>query len=117
LFAPSLNNSSAKNDYWIEEVCCKLVLERSEYGYLQSYHYKDCIDKKYIYRDVYLPTPIETLSEALLIYNLSKYKEFHPKPYVFSYRYADENDFTGLFSSYFDGIKERHKFIANPDYP
>ncbi|WP_368178278.1 RNA-directed DNA polymerase [Aeromonas sp. R7-1] len=108
-----LNNSSAKNDYWIEEVCCKLVLERSEYGYLQSYHYKDCIDKKYIYRDVYLPTPIETLSEALLIYNLSKYKEFHPKPYVFSYRYADENDFTGLFSSYFDGIKERHKFIAN----
>lgn len=69
-----LNNSSAKNDYWIEEVCCKLVLERSEYGYLQSYHYKDCIDNEYIYRDVYLPTPIETLSEALLIYNLSKYK-------------------------------------------
>lgn len=106
-----LNNSSSNSDYWIEKVCCKLVIDGSEYGYLQSYHYKDYVDNKYIYRDVYLPTPNETLSESLLIYNLSKHKEFHPKPYVFSYRYADETDLTGLFSPYFDGVKERHKFI------
>lgn len=106
-----LNNSSTNSDFWLEEVCCKLTLEGTEYGYLKSFHYKDYSDKQYVYRDVYLPAPNETLSEAFLISKLSAYQEFHPQPYVFSYRYAEESDLSGIFSPYFNGVKERHKFI------
>ncbi|MGC7892847.1 RNA-directed DNA polymerase [Vibrio anguillarum] len=106
-----LNSSCANSDFWIEEVCCKLTLEGAEYGYLRSFHYKDYSDKEYIYRDVYLPAPNETLSEAFLISKLSAFQDFHPQPYVFSYRFAHDSDFSGVFSPYFDGIKERHKLI------
>ncbi|MBY7920336.1 RNA-directed DNA polymerase [Vibrio fluvialis] len=107
-----LDNASANNDAWIRTVCSKLVIEGTDQGYLKTYHYKDTDENGYIHRDVYLPTPNETLSEALLINELSKYKSFHPKPYVFSYRFAQENDSSGLFLPYFNGIKERHDFIA-----
>ncbi|EGQ9099424.1 RNA-directed DNA polymerase [Vibrio alginolyticus] len=108
-----LENTSARSDDWVERVCAKLVTDGRSFGYLKTNHYKDWHEDTYVYRDVFLPTPVESLSEALLITELSKYKEFQPQHYVFSYKLAPVSDVSGLFVPYFNGIKERHSFISN----
>ncbi|MGF1745553.1 RNA-directed DNA polymerase [Vibrio minamisatsumaniensis] len=107
-----LENSATKSDHWIERVCSKLILDGRDVGYLRTNHYKDWIDNSYVYRDVFLPTPVESLSEALLISELSKHKEFHPQSYVFSYKLASDSDVSGVFVPYFNGIRERHALIS-----
>ncbi|HAS6940977.1 TPA: hypothetical protein I7279_11445 [Vibrio parahaemolyticus] len=107
-----LESSAAKSDHWIERVCSKLILDGRDIGYLRTNHYKDWVDNSYVYRDVFLPTPVESLSEALLISEISKHKEFHPQSYVFSYKLASESDVSGVFIPYFEGMRERHELIT-----
>jgi len=59
-----------------------------------------------------LPSPNEALAEVALITELSKHQTFQPKSYVYSYRLAEYNDSSGVFTHYFNGLKERQRDIA-----
>jgi hypothetical protein len=108
-----LNNSSAKKCRWIRDVSCRLARTQSNTTYLKTYHFKDIDDVgKVSHRVIYLPGPNEALSEVALLTELSKYPNFHPQPYVYSYRFNDSNNKSGVFKPYFSGFKERQSAIA-----
>ncbi len=108
-----LENISACESRWINEISCRLTLDNKSLSYLKVFHLKDFVDEKYIHREIFIPAPNEALSEVALIAEISKYSEFHPKSYVFSYRFSGEKENNGVFSPYFIGFKERHKNIAD----
>ena len=109
-----LNNSSSKKCRWIRDVASRLAIKGNTQAYLKTSHFKEIGENGDIsYRDIYLPAPNEALSEVALLTELSKYSKFHPKPYVYSYRFADENEQNGVFLPYFTGLKERQKDIAS----
>ena len=60
-----------------------------------------------------MPSPNEALAEVALITELSKHQTFQPKSYVYSYRLAEYNDSSGVFTHYFNGLKERQRDIVN----
>jgi hypothetical protein len=108
-----LNNSASRKCRWIRDVSCRLSTNQNTKAYLKTYHFKDNEEDGSIrHRDIYLPAPNESLSETALLTELSKHPVFHPKPYVYSYRFADVNDKSGVFKPYFTGFKERQADIA-----
>ncbi len=108
-----LDNASARRNRWINEISSRLSIVQDKPAYLKTFHFKDIEkDGSYVYRDIYLPTPNEALAETALLTELSKHKEFKPKPYVYSYRFADKEEKDGTFQSYFIGFKERQTDIA-----
>lgn len=108
-----LNNKSAQSSRWINEVATKIAQDTTEPSYLRTFHFKDKEDDgSYKYRDVHLPSPNEALVEVALITELSKYEAFHPKSFVYSYRFADHDDTSGVFAPYFNGLRDRQKDIA-----
>lgn len=108
-----LESSAGKNNRWIKEVCTKLTIETKAHSYLRTYHFKDIENGVFLHRDIYLPAPNEILSEVALISELSKYRSFKPKPYVFSYNFSSEKEKSGAFKPYFDGFRARHRSIAD----
>lgn len=108
-----LDNNSARRDRWVKEVSCQLTVNQQNTTYLKMYHYKETMeDGAYKHREMHLPAPNEALAETALVSELSKYDEFRPKPYVYSYRFAKESESVGVFQPYFNGFKERQKDIA-----
>lgn len=107
-----LESRCGRDSRWINEVSCKLFQDSEDTAYLKVFHFKDFSDETFQHRDIYLPAPNEALSEIALITALSKYSEFHSKKYVYSYRFSNEGDDSGVFQSYFNGFKERHLSIA-----
>jgi len=100
---------------WIDEVCTRLVRQDNDATYQKLSHFKERnINNKIVHRDIYLPSPSEMLAEISLITELSKesYPQFHPRPFVYSYRFAEYADKSGVFKPYFNGLKERQRSIA-----
>lgn len=98
---------------WISDICTRLAVTAEQESYLRTYHFKGFNGKLFEHRDIYLPSPNEVLAETALITEISKYEAFKPKPYVYSYRFSDEGDKSGVFQAYFNGFKERHRHIAS----
>jgi len=108
-----LDNKSSQSSRWINEVATKVALDATEPSYFRTFHYKDIKDNDtYQHRDVHLPSPNEALAEVALITELSKYEAFHPKSFVYSYKFAAHDDTSGVFVPYFNGLRERQKDIA-----
>lgn len=108
-----VESSVGRQNRWIKEVCTRLTTQNDNFSYLRMYHFKDVSDDGFIHRDIYVPAPSEALAEIALITELSKHEAFIPKPYVYSYRFSSEKEKGGVFKSYFDGFKERHKSISD----
>ncbi|QTH63337.1 RNA-directed DNA polymerase [Psychrosphaera ytuae] len=109
-----LKNVSAKKCRWIRDVSTRLSSCQGEASYLKTFHFKELSESGAItHREIYLPAPNEALSETALLVELSKHSIFHPKPYVYSYRFTEESDKSGVFNPYFIGYKERQADIAN----
>jgi hypothetical protein len=106
------NAKVARECRWIKNVCTRLAVSATQVSYLRTYHFKDFKEGRIEHRDIYLPTPNEILAESALLIEVSKYEEFRPKPYVYSYRFSKEDETSGVFQPYFDGFKERHRDIA-----
>lgn len=100
---------------WIDDVCTRLVRQDNDATYQKLSHFKERnTNNKIVHRDIYLPSPSEMLAEISLITELSKdsYPQFHPRPFVYSYRFAKHSDKSGVFKPYFNGLKERQRSIA-----
>src|SRR5690554_811875 len=100
---------------WIDEVCTRLVRQDNDATYQKLSHFKERnTNNKIVHRDIYLPSPSEMLAEISLITELSKdcYPQFHPRSFVYSYRFAKYSDKSGVFKPYFNGLKERQRSIA-----
>lgn len=108
-----LENLTGRKNRWIKSVSSRLTTDTKQTSYLKSFHFKEFSNDIYFHRDIYLPAPNEILSEVALISEISKHESFKPKPYVYSYRLANENDKSGVFQPYFNGFRERHKHIAD----
>lgn len=109
-----LQNISTRRDRWINEVATELSVQQKRPCYFKTSHFKKTDENgKVVYRTIYLPAPNEALAEVALISECAKHSAFHSKDYVFSYQFAAENDFSGVFKFYFDGFKEKHKAIAS----
>lgn len=106
-----LDNQSARENHWIDQISVALTIDSPYQAYLKLSHYKEHTNGVYTHRDIFLPAPNEVLSETALITELSKYKIFEPKPYVYSYRFSSESEITGVFEPYFNGYKQRHESI------
>lgn len=110
-----ISSAVGRQDRWINEVCTRLTRQDTSGTYQKLKHFKEQdVDGEIVHRDIYLPSPSEILAETSLITELSrdKYKSFHPRPFVYSYRLAKPTDKGGVFQPYFDGLKERHRSIA-----
>jgi hypothetical protein len=107
-----LSSSAGRQNRWIEDVCTRLATDEDKSSYLKTYHFKDYIDGSYHYRYIYIPSANEILAEVALISEISKYKIFQPKNFVYSYRFSDFDDKSGVFKPYFYGLQERQKSIA-----
>jgi hypothetical protein len=108
-----LESSAGRECRWIKDICTRLATNIQHSSYLKTHHFKDYSDGQFVHRNIYLPSPNEVLAETALISEMSKYETFQPKPYVYSYRFAEEDDKTGVFQPYFNGFKERQKHIAD----
>ncbi len=113
-----LNNIAARHDGWVERVCAKLLLARTNQPYLRSLHSKEvAADGTIKHRELHLPGPTEALVESLLLQCCAGHIEsFQPFPNVFSYRLSqDDRDTSGIFKYYLGGFKARqlgiHKAI------
>lgn len=87
-----VESSVGRQNRWIKDVCTRLTIQNENFGYLRMYHFKEYSNDKFEHRDIYIPAPSEALSEVALITELSKHKEFIPKPYVYSYRFSSEKE-------------------------
>lgn len=108
-----LNSKVASNDRWINEVSIRLARMAKEDSYLRTYHFKGMQGESFEHRDIYVPAPNEILAETALLTEISKFIEFNPKPYVYSYRFAEIEDKSGVFQPYFNGFKERHQQVSS----
>lgn len=108
-----LSASAARRDRWAREVAPHILLTSSQPSYLHTYHFKDLKpDSPVEYRDIHVPGPNTALVEASLLDECSKFSEFTMSDSVYSYRLAQENDRSGIFSNYFVGYRERHSAIT-----
>ena len=108
-----LESSTGRQSRWIKNICTRLTTDVVQSSYLKTYHFKDFSNGVFLHRDIYLPAPNEILSEVALIAEISTYDSFKPKPYVYSYRFSEKKEKSGVFQPYFNGFKERHKSIAD----
>jgi hypothetical protein len=108
-----LKNSAAKQCRWINDVATRLSSTQNEPSYLRTFHFKELSESGSItHREIYLPAPNEALSETALLVELSQHSAFQPRPYVYSYRFAEHSDKSGVFKPYFSGFKERQADIS-----
>ncbi|MDT8385383.1 MAG: RNA-directed DNA polymerase [Gammaproteobacteria bacterium] len=109
-----LENSATLTDHWARDVAVDLVLHRTDPGYMRAKHFKGVNANGSIsHREMYLPGPNEALAEAVLISecaNIGKAFSLHKR--VFSYLPVEDNDLSGVFSRYMNGLKDRHAAIS-----
>ena len=108
-----LDNFSACRDRWINEISTDLTINRSAPNYLKIFHFKEMQQDGVIgHREMYFPGPNEALAETALLTELSRHNSFLSASYVYSYKFSSPNSKEGVFESYFNGFKDRHKDIA-----
>jgi hypothetical protein len=75
------DNEAARCNRWAVEVATNPVRARAQAGYFQSLHYKESDSQGAVkHREVYLPSPNEALSEAVLLSECAQRLEFrNPK--------------------------------------
>jgi len=110
-----LENSAARTDHWARDVSVDLVLQRTDSGYMKAKHFKSVNDDGSInHREMFLPGPNESLAEAVLVNECAKVgRGFSLHNRVFSYFPAEDNDLSGVFSHYMNGLKARHVAISS----
>jgi len=69
-----LHSRSGRSNHWIQTVCTRLALDSQGTPYLKTHHFKSFDGKNFEHRDIYLPSPSETLAEVALITEISKHK-------------------------------------------
>jgi hypothetical protein len=107
-----LHNVSAARCNWIKKISHNLAMTQEKPPYLKISHFKEIDNNIIKHRDIYIPSPNEALAEADLLTELSKLPKFQSESCVYSYRFADHTDTSGVFKAYFGGLQERHKNIA-----
>lgn len=108
-----LENICAQSNLWVEEVSTHLVNTRVSPVYFRSYHFKEIGETgDVVHRNIYIPGPNEALAEAALLNECSKHSSFKSSDFVFSYKFATQDNKVGIFQSYFPGFQNRHSFIA-----
>lgn len=107
-----LHNVSAARCNWIKKISHNLAMTQEKSPYLKISHFKEFENNIIKHRDIYIPSPNEALAEADLLTELSKLPKFQSESCVYSYRFANHTDTSGVFKAYFGGLQERHKNIA-----
>lgn len=110
-----LENSAARTDQWAKQVATDLVLTRSHLPYFRTYHFKEAtINGGIENRPIYLPCANEALAESALLEECAKHPQaFSNQSCVFSYQLNREENRSGIFVHYFEGLHARHKAIAD----
>jgi hypothetical protein len=110
----------AKTDKWAEQIATQIIFGSSKAKYLTSYHFKEVdSDGAVQHRKLYVPTPSEALSEAVILSACAEVWERESCP-AFSYRPSKRDNRQSYYINYMEGLRTRHDDIAaacekNPD--
>jgi len=109
-----LENTAARTDFWAKDVAVDLVIHRAKPVYLNVSQFKEIDERGSItYRNMHLPGPNEALAEAALVQECALRRgAFELSKDVYSYRPAVDDDRSGIFTRYMDGLRARHEAIA-----
>ena len=109
-----LENRLARSDRWARQVATELVSTRTASPYFHAHHFKELdTDGKPRHRCVCLPGANEALAEAALLAECARHtKNLVTPPCVYSYRLARENDRSGIFEHYTQGLCLRQAAVA-----
>ncbi len=109
-----LDNKAARSNRWAREVATDLVLSRTQSPYYRALHFKETSEEGAVeHRSIFLPSANEALAEtALLEECVRQATAFSNPPVVFSYPLNSEEDRSGIFRHYLEGLRDRHEQIA-----
>lgn len=106
-------NSLAQKDDWAVKIAKHLVLNNASLSYFPISNFKEIDGNgKILHRQIFIPTSVESIAEAVLIEECSKHSSFDLLPCVYSYRQASKEETNGVYEPYYIGLKQRHKEIA-----
>lgn len=109
-----LKNTATQSDLWAQKVAAEVVRNRTVPAYFLSHHFKD-IDSsgRVTARQIAIPSPVEILAETALLAECSGLREFSSPHCVFTYQLAKSGDRSGSFVNYSEGLRNRHRAIAD----
>lgn len=100
-----LDSKSSRTDFWAKEVAVDITLKNKLPNLLKIKHFKGVIDNELKYREIYILSPNDIISESVLITECSKHKSFHSNSAVYSYLFDNYRD--SLYMHYTNGLNKR----------
>lgn len=106
-----LGSKSSQTDLWANEVAVSLTLKKKSSGLLKIKHFKGYSEEEAQFRDIFIPSPNDIISESALISKCSEYEIFQTNSSVYSY--LINNDNRSVFQHYTNGLKKRYDSIKS----
>ena len=100
-----LDSESSRTDFWAEEVAVSLTLNNPSSNFFKTKHFKGVVQNEVKFREIYIPSPNDIISESVLIGECSKYDSFQTNSSVYSYLFSDDNK--SVYQQYINGLNKR----------
>ncbi len=104
-----LESTSSRTDLWAHEVAINLTIKNNSQNIFRTKHFKGLINGKIEFRDIYLLSGNDLISESALLTECAKHESFHSTPCVYSYLFS--NDTKSVFQHYTNGLNNRYSSI------
>lgn len=101
-----LDSKSSRTDFWAKEVAVDITLKSNEPSFFKVKHFKGVINSELKFREIYIPSANDIISESVLITECSKYSSFHSNSAVYSY-FLNDNCDSSIYKHYTDGLNKR----------
>lgn len=100
-----LYSKSSQTDFWAKEVAVDITLKNKLPNFLKIKHFKCVINNELKFREIYILSPNDIISESVLITECSKHNSFHSNSAVYSYLLNNNNN--SIYKHYTNGLNKR----------
>jgi len=104
-----LDSKSSRTDLWAKEVATNLTIKNTASNFFKIKHFKGVVNGEIKFRDIYIPSPNDIISESVLISECAQHDTFCTNSAVYSYLLNDTNE--SIYKHYTNGLNKRYTSI------